>query len=291
MAHFMSPPDGDFGEYDIDNRLAVGSVWRMKVAISGAGSEVALWGGAGLKVRSNNPEVVGNPLPERAADGLRVLRMAGRRVGTTMVEAGMDSGPPWVSLQVQVVQELAPVGNGDSLIALTAPHMALNAADTPVPYRMKYTHTIPIGLSAANIASLIGRAGHLKHLAFSCHGHIVYDKGAIQDSEINLGGGLNSRNMDVFDKFKPVLKGGVLWFGACGIGNDDVRNRERAVRSGCYVVAPVMYMQSKTGHRRPPPGQIDMFQRFTPKVFTPAGELMGWGSFLRLGSKLGFGVA
>ena len=92
----------------------------------------------------------------------------------------------------------------------------------------------------------------------------------------------------MFGELKQVMGGGVIWFGACGIGNDQAQNRERAIRSGCYVVAPVMYMSPKPGQpRRVPSGKVDMYDRFIPKVFTPSGGLIDWPSFLRLGNHLG----
>lgn len=291
MAHFQAPTDGDFGEYDVDSKLAVGSIWRMTTDVEGKGCEAALWGGAGLTVRSNNPTVVANPVPERASGGLRVFRLKGLSPGTTMLEAGPQGGAPWVSLQVRVVQKLTSVSSGDSLLTLTSPHMALNAADTPVPYDMYYDRRIAASTSAASVMSTATAMGRLKHLVISSHGHIIFGSAGISDSIIRIGTGLNRGNVDLFSRLRPAIEGGVIWFGACGIGNDNVGNGERASRSGAYVVAPVMYMAPKPGQKKLGVGKMDMFERFVPKVFAPTGHLVSWASFLRMGNLLGFKVA
>ena len=291
MAHFQPPPDGEFGEYDVDSKLAVGSIWRMTTDIEGRGFEAALWGGSGLSVRSNNPSVVANPVPERASGALRVFRLKGLTPGTTLLEAGPSGGTPWVTLQVRVIQKLEAVSNGDSLIELTSPHMALNAADTPVPYDMRYDRRISAGTSAASVITTATAMGKLKHLVISSHGYIKTGAGGIEDSIISIGAGLSKQNVELFSQLKPAIGGGVIWFGACGIGNDNLRNGERASRSGAYIVAPVMYMAPKRGQGKLPAGKIDMFQRFVPKVFAPTGYLVAWPSFLRMGNVLGFRVA
>jgi hypothetical protein len=141
MAHFESPHDGALGEYDIDGKLALGSVWRMAVGLDGDGADVALFGGTGLAVRSNNSSFVANPVPERADGARRIFRLRGSKEGTTMLEAGMlgsspgswAPGSPWVSLQVHVKSTLRKLPSGDPLIVLAGPHMALNSFDTRAP--------------------------------------------------------------------------------------------------------------------------------------------------------------
>ena len=102
MAHFLRPPGQGGQGYDVDSKLAPGSVWRMQVPVSGTRA-IALWGGAGLWVRSNNPGVVpNNGFGERQSGDLRILTMTGRTLGTSMLEVGKDQGV-WIALQVQVV--------------------------------------------------------------------------------------------------------------------------------------------------------------------------------------------
>lgn len=292
MAHFQPPPDGDFGEYDVDSKLAVGSIWRMTTDVQGKGFEAALWGGSGLVVRSNNPAVIANPVPERASGALRVFRLKGLSTGTTMLEAGPQGSTPWVSLQVRVVQKLAAVASGDSMLELTAPQMALNAADTPVTYDMRYDRRIASSTAASAVIATAASMGKLKHLVISSHGYIKYGASGISDSVISIGAGLSRQNIELFSQLKGAIGGGVIWFGACGIGNDNIGNGERATRSGAYIVAPVMYMAPKSGQgSKLPPNKIDMYQRFVPKVFAPTGHLVSWSSFLRMGTVLGFKVA
>jgi hypothetical protein len=54
----------------------------------GSGHRIALWGGAGLFVRSNNPGVVPNAFSENQDGDLRVLTLNGAALGTSMLEAG-----------------------------------------------------------------------------------------------------------------------------------------------------------------------------------------------------------
>src|SRR2546421_218944 len=64
MAHFQRPERGDFGQYDVDSKLAVGSVWRMRGPLGNASRvEIAIYGADGPPVRSNNPEGGSLPAP------------------------------------------------------------------------------------------------------------------------------------------------------------------------------------------------------------------------------------
>jgi hypothetical protein len=80
-----------------------------------------------------------------------------------------------------------------------------------------------------------------------------------------------------------MMHGGVIWFGSCAIGNDTEVNYARAEASGCYIVAPCMYMQPKPGqkgHKRCPASKIDMYPRFQPRVFSPDRTPISYASFL-----------
>ncbi|HXU81716.1 MAG TPA: hypothetical protein VN914_09995 [Polyangia bacterium] len=101
MAHFLRPPSGGASGYDVDGKVAPGSVWRMQVPLGGARA-IALWGGGDLTVRSNNPGVVPNEFGERSSGDLRLLTLKGRSPGTSMLEAGVG-GQVWTYVQVQVV--------------------------------------------------------------------------------------------------------------------------------------------------------------------------------------------
>src|SRR3954469_19234801 len=89
MAHFLKPPTANSTGYDVDNRLAPGSVWRMQVLVRGS-RKIALWGGAGLRIRSNNNGVVPNSeiSIEESIPGLRLIKIPGGSLGTSMLEVG-----------------------------------------------------------------------------------------------------------------------------------------------------------------------------------------------------------
>jgi hypothetical protein len=93
MAHFEIPTSGAVDAYYdiVDNEaVAVGQVWRMRVAPDVAKApEVALFGGTGLDVLSNNPTVVDNPLDERSLDGRRIFRIVPKANGTTLIHFGV----------------------------------------------------------------------------------------------------------------------------------------------------------------------------------------------------------
>jgi hypothetical protein len=219
----------------------------------------------------------------------RVLKLKGQNLGTTMLEAG-SGGALWVSLQVQVVDHLESGHTGDGLVTLTKPHMALNAAGVPVTYNMQHTRRVNPGVSAEAVVDMVKHVGRLRHLVFSAHGYIAYNKelGGITDSKIDIGAGFNKDNVGLFGGLRDSVGGGVIWLGSCGIGNDNERNFRRAALADCYLVAPVQYMQPKPGHGGALPyGKVDMFERFQPKVFAPTGELISWASFVRMGQKLG----
>ena len=105
MAHFLVPPNGSGVGYDVDSKLAPGSVWRMQVPL-GSAHDITLGGGAGLFVRSNNPGVVPNAFSESQNGDLRVFTLSGAALGTSMLEAGKGE-QVWISLQVQVVSPAA----------------------------------------------------------------------------------------------------------------------------------------------------------------------------------------
>jgi hypothetical protein len=54
---------------------------------------------------------------------------------------------------------------------------------------------------------------------------------------------------------------------------------ERAAESGCFFVAPILFMAPKPGAPKPPEHHIDMYRRFYPKVFSPFGDLISWDVF------------
>ncbi len=292
MAHFQRPTRGDFGEYDIDGKLAVGSVWRMRIPIGSAGAEIALWGGEGLAVRSNNPTAISVATSERREGDCRVLRLIGTAPATSMIEVGVwnggswAAGSPWFSLQAQATQ-LDRTSNGDNLVHLQAPHMALNASGSVVVYSMTYNATIVGGTPAPDVLAKVTHK--VKHLVVSAHGYLKYDEHEIRDSIIALGSGISRADTGLFSRLKSVMAGGVIWLGGCALGNDARGNAERAQASGCYIVAPTMYMiNERRGIIHRPAGTVDMFERYGPRAFAPDGTMLGWIGFLGLRHSLGF---
>jgi predicted chitinase len=115
MAHFLKPPTATSTGYDVDNRLAPGSVWRMQVLVGGS-RKIALWGGAELRIRSNNDGVVPKSeireFPVAGASEVRLIGIPGKTLGTSILEAGQGGDDKknepikvvWIRLQVQVTE-------------------------------------------------------------------------------------------------------------------------------------------------------------------------------------------
>jgi hypothetical protein len=106
MAHWMKPPGNSSEGYDADNKLAPGSLWRVRVPLKSTRS-VALWGGDGLKVRSNNPGVVLNEptgeVKELAPSGdLRIFELFGASEGGSFIDVWGSDGAFWIRLQALV---------------------------------------------------------------------------------------------------------------------------------------------------------------------------------------------
>jgi hypothetical protein len=304
MAHFEQDPNDTATDCDIDNKLANGSIWRATIALGQdrAGS-VALYGAGGLTVRSNNPHVINNPIPDHTWGGYRILKLSGASTGTTMIEVGVwdavgrswAAGSPWVWLQVQVKEHLNVPTLPDRLISLSAPHMALNAPKISVSYTMKYTRTIPPSTSLPELAAIVNNVGHLKHLVISAHGHIVRrdDGPGIADSEIEIGTVIRRTDLDFFRAIRKSIGGGILWLGSCAIGDDTDAGRERAKAAHCHIIAPTMYMQLRPGQGSGPLpyGKMDMYPAFRPAVFDPNGNLINWPRFATtIGPRLGLRV-
>jgi len=276
-------------------------VGRMVVA-PGQSAEIALCAADGLAVRSNNPNVIENPIPERPGSGGRFLTIR-PKLGVTSGGAYIDfgvlnpdgwswaPGSPWPGTLLVNIEPRTTKPAAEGLVQLSTPSLALNSHDTPVPYKLESTQRIGPGTSAEEVMSIAAKAG-LKHLVFSCHGYVSHspEKG-ITDSTISIGAGLNSGNAGLFSKLKSAMHGGVIWAGACAIGNDNETNKKRAAASGCFFVAPVLFMAPRPGAPKPPAHHIDMYRRFYPKVFSPYGDLIAWDAFVEHNAgSLGFKI-
>jgi hypothetical protein len=102
MAHFIKPPTSTEMDYDADNKLAPGSLWRVRVPL-GDRRKVALWGDYGLKVTSNNNVVVpNNRIGESRSGDLRIFELFGQTLGYSNLEARDQYGALAVFVQIWV---------------------------------------------------------------------------------------------------------------------------------------------------------------------------------------------
>jgi hypothetical protein len=294
MAHFQIPSVGILGEYEFDHKMAVGSVSEMRIPLGEPGADIALWGAGALAVKSSNPAIAKHPRLRDVLGDVQIHRVIGAQIGTCKLEFGSPggierdgkwiwpAGSPWpggIDVVVNPSVKTEVVTDDAKKLKLTGPHLALNAVGTPVNYTMKTTRTVPPTETAESIFSSIKSLGSLKHLCFSSHGKIVYKDGKILDSIVEVGSGLNKSNVHLFSKIKGQI--GVIWFGACGIGNDSETNKARAIAAGSYIVAPIMYMAPKPGSKKLGMGEIDMYGHFKPVVHSPSGGTVGFHSFVK----------
>ena len=111
MPHFLKPPASPPAGYDADNKLAPGSLWRVLIPLVGTRT-VALRGGAGLKVTSNNPNVVpADGLRELAPIGdLRIFEIFGASEGGSWIDVWGLDGAFLIRLQALVQKAAGQAG-------------------------------------------------------------------------------------------------------------------------------------------------------------------------------------
>ena len=293
MAHFIAPTSGKINaDYLVDNRMAVGSIGRMIIPPNGEAEIILGWCPESLAVRSNNPNVVANPFPEQPYPqaGGRILTIKPiADTGGAYIDFGVLNddgwswapGSPWPGNLLVNVEPRKAASVADGLVQLGGNSRALNSTDTPVPYDLTSETRVQTSVSPETVIGQATAKGRVNHLVFSCHGHIKYDDNKITDSIINLGTGLNRDNINLFEKLGTVVSGGVIWCCGCAIGNDNELNPMRSKKANAFFVAPVMYMQTKAGFKGVPPGKIDMFKRFLPKVWSPGGARLDWDHFVQ----------
>jgi hypothetical protein len=293
MAHFIAPTSGNIdADYHVDNRMAVGSIGRMIVPPKGEADIILGWCPESLKVLSNNPSVVANPIPERpyppAGGRILTIRPVAQNGGAYIDFGVLNAdgwswapGSPWPGHLLVNVEPRKAAPAVEGLVKLGGTSRALNSSDTPVPYELTTKTRISTGASPESVIHEATARGRIDHLVFSCHGHIKYEDNKITDSIINLGTGLNRENRDLFEKLSTAVAGGVIWCCGCAIGNDNELNAERAQKAKAFFVAPVMYMQIKPGSKGVPRGQIDMLKRFMPKAWSPRGVMLDWDHFVQ----------
>lgn len=103
MAHFFVPDGVERKGYDIDNKLAPGSVWRMQVT-ERSRKLIAIYGKVpGMKIVSNNRAVVDEDnWTEQTSGATTLIDVYGSKTGTSLVQLKVGSSI-WATLQVQVV--------------------------------------------------------------------------------------------------------------------------------------------------------------------------------------------
>jgi hypothetical protein len=293
MAHFIAPTSGNTNaDYHVDNKMAVGSIGHMIVPPKGEADIILAWCPDDLKVRSNNPNVVANPIPQRPYPkaGGRILTIKPKAdTGGAYIDFGVLNddgwswapGSPWPGSVLVNVEPRKGASVAEGFVKLGGKSRALNSADTPVPYSLTSNARVSTSASPAAVIAQATEKGSVDHLVFSCHGHVKYEDNKITDSSIDLGTGLNRGNIELFEKLSPVVSGAVIWCCGCAIGNDNELNALRAQKAEAFFVAPVMYMQIKPGSKGVPPGQIDMLKRFMPKIWTPSGARLDWDHFVQ----------
>jgi len=281
MAKFGVPSQAQkpLGQYDVK----AGSLWRIRIN-EGQHGRVFVSEGTDLKISSNNSQVVPNDesvfniTDTHGRSG--VLNFFGLSAGVAMLEARDTAGNVVAYIQLDV----ASIGGKHAYFELEQPSMALNASDSPVRYQMKYSLKVTPAMSVREIIAAVVAKSQLRHLTISCHGYGDPSLGPF----LVLGQGF--RTMEDASAFSPlynVLKGGVIWIGACAVcgGDQGVEfSKVVAKAAGCYVVAPGMTIAAMPVHLN----QIEVFTRSFPHYLSPRGELMKQSGFLRLDRKLGF---
>ena len=123
MPHFAKPPGVSSEGYDVDNALAPGSLWRVRIPWTKKRT-VALCVGSDLTVKSNNPGVVPNEADGtvkelRSSGGFRLLELFGFNVGGSFIDLWAPDGRFFGHLQALV--EVAPVVSGSARTVIMVP--------------------------------------------------------------------------------------------------------------------------------------------------------------------------
>lgn len=290
MAHFMKPPGtltaAQQSAYDVDNKLAPGSVWRVRVQL-GSTLYVALWGGKGLWLKSGDPKVV--PLLssslEKVIGDFRIIPLFGLSPGISMFETGAGSST-WVTLQVEVVKRKVPP------IVLQPPHMVVNGAPDgyfPLahPYRLQYSEVIPDksmngppAPTAQDIINKVKARLPLQHLVFNGHG---------SRGEMELGAGITKQDIPLFSQLAGQVK--VIWIRNCSFAGGEAWEGPKAVadvalNAGAYVVAPVMCIPQ---YKNLPKSTIE-YPQGTHTVKQPGGLDFSWASLCVISGSVGFSI-
>lgn len=301
MAHFFMPPGYPRDAYDLNLHTPLkGDVWRLRIRERTRGV-IALRGGGALSVVSSNSNVVPSTqiIRQRSSADTEIISLYGMNDGTAFILAGTgDYGTPswsrWVKLQVTVKERTE---DKRYLIDLRSTSMALNSLETPVPYSLDITETVPITETPDAIIRRVEAAadnagGRLRHLAISSHG---------MDARIQIGSGIESTHTALFWRLRGKV--GVIWAGSCALASsyEGKAMCEHIVTvADCYMVAATHLIPNK----KVPGNRVDVSPLCMPVVFAPPAKKWdspGWVSdgdaymislreFLGYGSRLGFVV-
>lgn len=216
------------------------------------------------------------------------VRLYGRMAGQSGIQAIIVVGTPVNNTQpVEVTVKL----KRQFRINLDGPHMALNSHDTPVPYAMDRTETVPSTMTPAELIDMVkaeaearkkehGTSVGLKHLVFSCHGFpgqiLIFGK---NDTDL-----FDDSNVHLFSRLKGLV--GVIWVLSCAVAGGTSFCESLASNAGCYLVAASMTVPT-TGLSLAG-GQIDMDLGCLPTIFPPAGDKQSINTFAMNGPDLGF---
>lgn len=126
MAHFLKPPGVISDGYDVDNKLAPGSIWRLRVPL-GDIRDVALWGGSGLIVTANNPNVTPRNPPRVPQGNLDIFRIKGISEGGSTLDVWGSNGSFWGA--IQIIVERQQISTETSLYTGQEPGVTLSATN------------------------------------------------------------------------------------------------------------------------------------------------------------------
>lgn len=255
-----------------------GALWYMEISQFRPG-KIALVDGRNLTVTSNNPSVIADDefifKGKTGFESPRTIEFYALSEGTTMLEARNEAGVVETFLQIHV-KGLS--GKRPSWIALDGPTAALNAPNTPVPYKMRQSVTINYGESLAKMIEKVPNGTH--HLVISSHGQ--------ENGVLLIGENINIDNVELFSKLKGSgLK--VIWIGGCSVAGTEAGKafcQKMADSAGCYVVGPGMTLPFV----KPPAGHIEMFSRSLTHYFKPKSKMLSPPEFFKLQRLLGFTI-
>jgi hypothetical protein len=277
---FVVPPGASPSGYSMQTGSA--SVWLVTLT-ENKRKKIALSGGAGLQLRSNDPKIVPNDYLVTESGGLRIFNLYARSTGTSMLEALGSDGSVKAYVQLRV-DPLPRTGRTAYWIKLKAPNMALNAPNV-VPFRMTYSPTIPWDWSAHKILASVHTG--VRHLVFNCHGFPTGKKASFPAPHLSLGTTLHPGNVDAFDQLMSIWDLRVLWVSACNLadgGEGSEFCKEMAKRSGCYVVSETLSVPDRTARS----SHVEDYCYAMPRYFTPDGGAIARTDFFALGPELGF---